>query len=858
MSNNKLTAALDYKKRGFIVHPLSSPNAVDKKTKEPLKTAGKAVIIKQWTDKETVTDEEINLWFSDIDPYYKECNIGLQCGYRSGVTVLDFDNELFKDYIFQGINLNTLISGRISGRGHVYFRYCKALQQQKHHVLGIEVLSDGSNAVLPPSIHKSGAVYKWANPDAPIMEMPELVLQRLNGLFETETELKQIIAKCRHCFRDIIKRKPDMHGADGREYMLAVCADLKAGGASEKHIKMFARLMYGNDYKEKETLDEWQNIDPTKTWTCDKLKERLPAYIDLNLCEKCEVRRQKYKDFKEGKAKTTIKAPLELPPIPHELIDSTPVTIDELLKVFKEHLYIEENCSITIPLAEVIANFAPIEPDIVGIIGASGSSKTELIRALGELENQYFYPVSSLTGHTFVSGLKDNIDLAPALRGRLLTIKDFTSILSKKKDEVSEIFADLRELTDGHIGKDFGSGVKKHYKNIHSSVLFGCTNAIEKHNSMYSNLGQRIVFFRPVSDKKKAMKQAMKNAGKEGAFREVLHKIIMQFISTTLSGQKERMATLSHIPDEMKECVEGLVTFLANVRTPIDRDFKGNMATLPEPEYPTRLAKTMCKLIDAHALLYNRAPIKQDEYVAYRLTLDNIPMERRKVLSVLLDGEEKTTSEVQQAAKIPNTMAHRVLDDLKALEIIDYYSAGPGKPDIWQLSNEDYGEILEILFNLEKLFSPKVATDSERPQGDIRYTDYTDSFLNEYHFFKLKKERKKEKENTTKQDTPISEYQPGVNQDAAPQPKKQISEICGICGKALNGNSEKAGLGLGQIHPSCKFNLIQIKAVVDIPSFTAIDNITRSIKSGEVREVPIINALPLISKKAAIRVESGV
>ncbi len=844
--------AFSYYKRGWIIHPLSSPKAVDKQTKELLKTAGKAVLIKNWQDKETVTQAEITLWFSNIDPYYHDCNIGLQCGRRSGVTVLDFDSELFKDYIFQGVALNTLVSGRINGRGHVYFKYNAALQAQKHHDLGIEVLTDGNNAVLPPSIHKSGDVYKWADPNAPLMEMPELVLQRLNKLFQTETELKQIITKCRHCFRDVIKRKPDMHGADGREYMLAVCTDLKANGAQESHITMFARLMYGAGYNESETLREWQNIDPAKTWSCEKLKERLPAYVDLILCEKCEVRRRKYKD-KEGRTKTTIKAPLELPPIPHELIDSAPVTIDELLKVFKEHLYIEEDCSITIPLAEVVSNFAPIEPDIIGIIGASGSSKTELIRALGELENQYFYPVSSLTGHTFVSGLKENIDLAPALRGRLLTIKDFTSILSKKKDEVSEIFADMRELTDGHIGKDFGSGVKKHYKNIHSSILFGCTNAIEKHTSMYSNLGQRIVFFRPVSDKKKAMKQAMRNAGKEGAFREILHKVIMQFLSTILSGQKERMTTLSHIPDEMKERVEGLVTFLANVRTPIDRDFKGNMATLPEPEYPTRLAKTMCKLIDAHALLYNRAPTKQDEYVAYRLTLDNIPMERRKVLSVLLDGEEKTTSEVQQAAKIPNTMAHRVLDDLKALEIIEYYSGGIGKPDVWQLINEDYGEILEILFNLEKIFSVKTPAHSERPQGDIRYTDYTLSFLNEYHFFKLKRKRESPIDNTTNQDTPISEYHPGVNQDAAPQPQKQKSENCGICGKPLNGNAEKIGLGLGLIHPSCKFTLLKIEAIVDIPPFTAIDNITRSMKSGEIREVPIINALPLINRKAASR-----
>jgi hypothetical protein len=161
-----------------------------------------------------------------------------------------------------------------------------------------------------------------------------------------------------------------------------------------------------------------------------------------------------FSTVKKNTPNKTINAPLELPAIPQEEINQTPITIIEVLNIFKKYLCVEEDESITIPLAETISNFAPIEPDIVGIIGASGSAKTEFIRALGETENQYIYPVSSITGHTLVSGFEHNVDLAPSLRNRLMTIKDFTTLLAKRADEVSEIFADLRELTDGHIGKD--------------------------------------------------------------------------------------------------------------------------------------------------------------------------------------------------------------------------------------------------------------------------------------------------------------------------------------------------------------------------------------------------------------------
>jgi len=221
-------------------------------------------------------------------------NVGLVCGKASGVTIIDFDHELFVDEPFNGFDLDTLKSGRIRGRGHIYFKYNPNLPASKHHDLGIEILNDGSNAVLPPSWHVSGQQYKWNSLDVLIIEMPKELEKRLLRLFQTETELKQIVAKCRHCFRDIIKRRPPVHGAEGREYMLAVCTDLKANGAAEEHARMFAKLMYREEYDENITMHEWRNIDIAKTWQCETLRAKLPAYVDISQCEDCKNRKQDY------------------------------------------------------------------------------------------------------------------------------------------------------------------------------------------------------------------------------------------------------------------------------------------------------------------------------------------------------------------------------------------------------------------------------------------------------------------------------------------------------------------------------------------------------------------------------------
>lgn len=264
------TAISDLKARGFVLHPLK----------------GKIPQLKEW-QKLKETPEIIDNHFENGG------NVGAVCGKVSNITVIDLDSFLFAPEIF-GAGIETLKASRTEGRGHIYFRYNPNLPASKHHDLGIEILSDGNNVVLPPSVHPSGDTYHWKNPATPIIEMPQDVEKNLIQLFTTETELKRMLAKCRHCFRKAISEKPEVHGAEGREYMLAMCTDLKAQGATESHIKVFAKLMYGAKFDETRTLQEWQNIDPAKTWTCGKLREKCAAHIDLNKCEQCKARKEAY------------------------------------------------------------------------------------------------------------------------------------------------------------------------------------------------------------------------------------------------------------------------------------------------------------------------------------------------------------------------------------------------------------------------------------------------------------------------------------------------------------------------------------------------------------------------------------
>jgi phage/plasmid-associated DNA primase len=76
-------------------------------------------------------------------------------------------------------------------------------------------------------------------------------------------------------------------------------------------------------------------------------------------------------------------------------------------------------------------------------------------------------------------------------------------------------------------------------------------------------------------------------------------------------------------------------------------------------------------------------------------------------------------------------------------------------------------------------------------------------------------------------------------------------ESCGICGTPLNGNSEQGPVGLGRIHPACKFNPVKVKVLVDLPVFVGIDQHTYSLTRGEIKVLPWTNAKSLILRRVA-------
>ena len=119
------------------------------------------------------------------------------------------------------------------------------------------------------------------------------------------------------------------------------------------------------------------------------------------------------------------------------------------------HLTREDEKVIDIAFATYVGNRLGGDPLWVCIIGPPASGKTEIIASMDGYASVFL--LSSLTPNTFISGkettspMERNPSLLPRLNGKLVLIKDLTTILMKHRDAKSEIFSQLREIYDGPI-----------------------------------------------------------------------------------------------------------------------------------------------------------------------------------------------------------------------------------------------------------------------------------------------------------------------------------------------------------------------------------------------------------------------
>ena len=159
----------------------------------PLQPKQKTPVVK-WADVATSDAQMLLGWFDN----YPDANIGIACGKRSGIVVLDVDKDhdgydsLSKLILEHGALPETPVTRTGSGGEHIYFKApdCDIRNSAGKLGKGLDIRGNGGYVVAAPSVHPNGTQYEWVvkPSEVELADMPDWMIELLREPEKPQTK----------------------------------------------------------------------------------------------------------------------------------------------------------------------------------------------------------------------------------------------------------------------------------------------------------------------------------------------------------------------------------------------------------------------------------------------------------------------------------------------------------------------------------------------------------------------------------------------------------------------------------------------------------------------------------------------
>jgi hypothetical protein len=330
--------------------------------------------------------------------------------------------------------------------------------------------------------------------------------------------------------------------------------------------------------------------------------------------------------------------------------------------VLREHYHEPDVQAARIVLGAVAAHALDGQPVWMMIVAPPGSMKTELAEALADCPQVHM--IDKFTPRTFLSGqiqdaAKGHKARKPSLLHRIgdtgiIVVRDFSTVLGMRKDDLKSVLADFRCIYDGALASEYGTSEEKVAWRGRISCIVCATPQVDDHYSSVRSLGERFLIVRPPRAGREAALRAM---NQDLPRQRHEHRAAVKRLIYGLSAERIGVAA------EKQEQIVSLAEFVERARTFVPRDYRKQIVGVSDPASPTRLSQQLCQLARGLARLNHRPSVSEmDMDDVRRVGLDCLPAVRRDVLSAYTD---------HSCGRIPRSTRSYAVEELKDLGLMD-------------------------------------------------------------------------------------------------------------------------------------------------------------------------------------------
>lgn len=333
--------------------------------------------------------------------------------------------------------------------------------------------------------------------------------------------------------------------------------------------------------------------------------------------------------------------------------------IAQIYKLVEDNYRIYDRTAIKIILSSYFSSQIPAlserEPLWLVIIAPPASGKTELLRMFSSLPSSYW--LSSLTQYSLISGDRSSDNsLLPRINGKVVLIKEMSTIDSAEKNKREEILGILRDAYDGFTSKEFAWG-RREYRDLKFGFLGCATYQFEVNSSTRSFLGERFLSLRL-------------RTGTLGTFDGVAE-VRARLSETVLSLSKRLTQNIAPKLEEnvsLTEKEKEQAQTAAKLRTAVPRNnYTKHIELIPPPDGANRLVMQLINLKTSA----KRLGLSEEDSseMVNRILLDYVPKNRLEVIRAITNGFN-TVEGVAEHTHLGKTTAFYVLQDLRILGAI--------------------------------------------------------------------------------------------------------------------------------------------------------------------------------------------